>query len=201
MKSLDSRRGLMQAQSRPYIPDKRMSEYQYYEFWVAQFPAKEKDELLVRLMAGEDAVLGAELRSRFNCSRVGSSPVPEAPRRTVRELLAAAKAFREQRQREEARKAAEERERRQHLAAIAWQKHLDALTGRGPELWTQVEELVATKLPKSYDLAVQYLVDLRDLAVRKGAEADFSGRLAALREAHSRKPSFIRRLQDKGLGS
>jgi hypothetical protein len=55
-------------------------------------------------------------------------------------------------------------------------------------------------LPNGYDQAVQHLVDLRDLAVRKGAEADFSRRLALLRETHSRKPSFIRRLQDKGLG-
>ncbi len=51
------------------------------------------------------------------------------------------------------------------------------------------------------DLAVQHLLDLRDLAVRKGEETAFSGRLVALREAHSRKPSFIGRLQDKGLGS
>ena len=167
--------------------------------WVTQLPAKEKDELLVRLIVGEDAVLGAELRSRFNRSRADSSPVSEAPRRRVGELLAAAKAFREQRQRKEARKAAEEKARQQHLAAIARQKHLDALAGREPELWTKVEELVATKLPKSYDLAVQHLVDLRDLALRKGAEADFSRCLAALREAHSRKPSFIGRLQGKGL--
>jgi hypothetical protein len=91
----------MQAQSRPYIPDKRMSEYQYYEFQTADRRLSEK--------SGE--------------------------------------------------------------------------------------------LPKSYDLAMQHLVDLRDLAVRKGADADFSQRLALLREAHSRKPSFIGRLQDKGLGS
>jgi hypothetical protein len=169
--------------------------------WVAQLPAREKDELLVRLAAGEDAVLGAELRSRFNRSRADSSPVPEVARRTVGALLAAAKAFRERHQREEARKAAEEKMRTENLAAIARQKHLAALAGREPELWTQVEELVATKLPKSYDLAVQHLVDLRDLVVRKGEEADFVGRLAALCEAHSRKPAFIRRLQDEGLGS
>jgi hypothetical protein len=169
--------------------------------WVAQLPAKEKDELLVRLAAGEDAVLGAELRSRFNRSRADSSPVPEVARRTVGALLAAAKALRERHQREEARNAAEEKMRTENLAAIARQKHLDALAGREPELWTQVEELVATKLPKSYDLAVQHLVDLRDLVVRKGEEADFVGRLAALCEVHSRKPAFIRRLQDKGLGS
>jgi len=169
--------------------------------WVAQLPAREKDELLVRLVAGEDAVLGAELRSRFNRRRADSSPVPEVPRRRVGELLAAAKAFRERRQREEARKAAEEKTRQEHLAAIARQKHLDALAGQEPELWTQVEELVATKLPKSYELAVQHLVDLRDLAVSKDEEAAFSRRLAVLREAHSRKPTLIGRLRDKGLCS
>jgi hypothetical protein len=167
--------------------------------WVAQLPVKEKDELLVRLMAGEDAVLGAELRSRLNRSRADSSPAPEVPRRTVGELLAAAEAFRAQRQREEARKAAEEKARQEHLAAIARQKHLDALAGREAHLWTKVEELVATRLPKSYDLAIEHLVDLRDLAARKGEQAGFSRHLTNLREAHARKPSFIGRLHDRGL--
>jgi hypothetical protein len=40
-------------------------------------------------------------------------------------------------------------------------------------------------------------VDLRDLAVRKSEEADFSRRLAMLRETHARKPSFIGRLREK----
>ena len=63
----------------------------------------------------------------------------------------------------------------------------------------RVEELIATKLPKSYDLAVQHLADLRDLAVRNGGEAEFSRRLAMLRLAHSRKPTFTGRLQQQGL--
>ena len=98
-------------------------------------------------------------------------------------------------------KQPKEKARQEHLAAIAGQKHLDALAGQEPELWTQVEELIATKLPKSYDLAVQRLVDLRDLAVSKDEEAAFSRRLTVLREAHLRKPAFIGRLQDEGLGS
>src|ERR1039457_1807408 len=36
-------RGLMQAQSLPYIPDKRMSEYQYYEFQTADRRLSEKE--------------------------------------------------------------------------------------------------------------------------------------------------------------
>lgn len=169
--------------------------------WVAQLPAKEKDDLLLRLMAGEDAALGAEIRARFNHSRVESSPAPEVPCRTVGELLAAAEAFRSKRQRKEARRAAEEKDRAERLAAIARQKHLDALKGREPELWAEVEQLVATKLAKSYDLAVQHLVDLRDLAVREGEEEKFSRRLARLREAHARKPALIGRLQERGLSS
>ena len=168
--------------------------------WVAQLSAQEKDDLLVRLMTGEDPAIGAELRSRFNRSRSQSSPLPELPRRTVRHLLAAAEAFTGQRERKEARQAAEAKARQERQAALARQKHLDSLVGQESELWAKVKELVATKLPKSYDLAVQHLVDLRDLAVRKGVETDFSRHLALLREAHSRKKqSLIRRLQEKGL--
>ncbi len=168
--------------------------------WVAQLSAQEKNDLLVRLMTGEDPGVGVELRSRFNRSRSQSSPALEVRRRTVGQLLAAAKAFTAQRERGEARRAVEAKERQERLAALARQKHLDSLVGQDSELWTKVEELVTTKLPRSYDLAVQHLVDLRDLAVRKGVETDFSRRLALLREAHSRKKqTFIRRLQEKGL--
>jgi len=97
------------------------------------------------------------------------------------------------------RRAAEEKARQEHLAGIARQKHLDALAGRESELWTKVEELVATTQPKNYDPAAQHLVDLRDLAVRKGEEAGFSRRLGVLREAPSRKTTFVGRLRDKGL--
>lgn len=167
--------------------------------WVALLPAKEKDELIVRLMAGEEVGIGAELRARLGRSQAASAPTPQAPRRTVRQLLAAAEAFRERRKQAKARKAAEEKSRREHAAAVAREKHLDGLAGREPELWAKVEELVATKLPKSYDLAVQHLADLRDLAKRTGAEADFFRRAALLREAHARKQTLIERLRNKGL--
>ena len=76
---------------------------------------------------------------------------------------------------------------------------MDTLAGREAELWAKVEELVATRLPKSYDLAAQNLVDLRDLAVRKGEGDDFSRQLAVLCEAQGRKATFIGRLRQKGL--
>ncbi len=81
---------------------------------------------------------------------------------------------------------------------IARAQHLDALAGREPAIWSQVEGLIASKQPKSYDHAVTLLVDLRDLAARKGG-ADFHRRVDELRAAHARKPTLIDRLQKAGL--
>ena len=167
--------------------------------WVGQLPVEEKDQLLVRLMTGENTGVGAELCARFLHSRAAKSPVPDAPRRTAGQLLAAAEDFRIKREGEEARKEAEEIARQERRAATARRKHLDALVGRESELWTKVDELVATKLSKSYDVAVQHLVDLHDLALRQDEEADFSRRLGAFRTAHSGRSALVRRLRDKGL--
>ena len=65
-------------------------------------------------------------------------------------------------------------------------------------LWKKVEELIATKLPKSYDQAVEVLVDLRDLAARNEG-ADFGRRLEELRAEHDRKRTLIERLHQEGL--
>jgi hypothetical protein len=167
--------------------------------WVASLSARDKDAMLVRVMEGEGPHIGMDLCSQFSRHRAARNPVAEPARRTVAELLTAAKTWGEKRRGDEARKAAEEKARRQHLEAIAREKHLDSLAGRIPEVWAKIEELVASRQPKSYDLAAQHVVDLRDLAARQGGEADFRQRLAALREAHVRKQTFIARLRDKGL--
>jgi hypothetical protein len=62
-----------------------------------------------------------------------------------------------------------------------------------------VETLISTKQPKSYDQAVRLLIDLRDLATRKGKMVEFKARLDALRAAQTRKLSFIERLRRAGL--
>jgi hypothetical protein len=54
------------------------------------------------------------------------------------------------------------------------------------------------KWPKKYDLAVQRLVDLRDVAVRCGSEPDFARRLALLRTRYTAKPSLADRLSKNG---
>ncbi len=78
-------------------------------------------------------------------------------------------------------------------------KHLDKITGRAPQFWSEVEALISSKLPKNYDFAVELLVDLRDLASRNGKTDEFRARIDAVSMAHSRKPSFIERLRKAGF--
>ena len=63
---------------------------------------------------------------------------------------------------------------------------------------TEVDTLIAAKQPKSYDLALKLLVDLRDLAA-SGKGDDFGPRIETLRQSHARKPAFIERLNKAGL--
>jgi hypothetical protein len=104
--------------------------------------------------------------------------------RTVSELLAAAETHRAERQQEQQRKAALEEEQRKRMAAIAREKHLDSLKGQAEKIWTTVEALVATRLLKTRDLAVQHLIDISDLATREGSQADFRTCFERFRGGH-----------------
>jgi GTP1/Obg family GTP-binding protein len=117
----------------------------------------------------------------------------------VGELLQSAKEYAEKRRQLTAKKAAEEKARREREAAILRAKHLDKIAGHETQLWNEVETLVSSKLPKNYDSAVEVLVDFRDLAVRHGKTGEFQERVDSIRAAHSRKPSFIERLRKAGL--
>lgn len=162
--------------------------------WIAKLPSMEKDEVLTRLVVDGEQTLVSELHQRFLKTRSGAAPNLSSSRRTVAELIQSAEAHCKKRKRLEAEKRAQEKARRDREAAIARKKYLDKLAGREPKLWAEVETLVSTKQPKSYDAAVQLLVDLRDLDAR-ATGGDFQGRLAELRTTHARKPSFIERLQ------
>jgi hypothetical protein len=79
--------------------------------WVVRLPAAEKDDLLRRLISGEEALLGRELQRRFRVEQAAARGQDAAaagpPRRTVRQLLAAWGGLKE----EEQRREAEERQR------------------------------------------------------------------------------------------
>jgi hypothetical protein len=165
--------------------------------WVGKLPTKDKDELITNLVVDADNAQIGELLQRFLKDRAGNGG-PTTTGRTAGQLLRAAEAYTTERRRIEAEKRAKEKARREREAAIAREKHLDSLVGREAKLWTEVDGLVATKQPKNYDQAVKILVDLRDLAAR-GKGSDFGLRIEALRQAQSKKPSFIERLRKAGL--
>ncbi len=167
--------------------------------WISSLPVSKKDEMLVRLMAGEEVKIGMELQSQFQRLRHASQSTATMKPRTVGELLAAAEMYREARGQEQQRKAALEKGRRQRRAAIAREKHLNALKGRAETIWTTVETLASSRLPKNYDLTMEHLLDLRDLAERESRQADFTKRLAEFRDGHAAKRSLIDRLAKAGL--
>jgi hypothetical protein len=165
--------------------------------WVGKLPVKDKDELITNLVIDDDHAQIAELLQRFLKERAGSTG-PATPGRTVGQLLRAAADYTTERQRIEAEKRAKAKALRDREAAIAREKHLDGLVGQEDRLWAEVDGLVATKLPKSYDPAVKVLLDLRDLLARKPG-GDFGRRIQALRQVHAKKRTFIERLGKAGL--
>ncbi|MDA8217233.1 MAG: hypothetical protein M0Z94_06395 [Dehalococcoidales bacterium] len=170
--------------------------------WLRELPEGEKDALLLRLVVDGDTHVKAELTHCLQRTKAGADGTTAgvlARGRTVRELLKAAEEQAERQRHEEAVRAAEERERQEREAARERARHLDGLVGREAELWRSVETLVEAKKAREYDLAVQQLRDLRDLAVRADKMNEFAARLADLRIRHARKPTFLQRLDKANL--
>jgi len=164
--------------------------------WITSLPAEQKDALLAQVAAGEGAQVRALLLRRF---RTASSSPPAAPARTAAELWQAAG------NRKAARAKAAERSQRQAEArsaaaqAAAHAKHLDQLATQTEAAWEKVAELIQTKRPRDYDLAVLLLRDLQALADRQEDPAAFRKRFGELRAQHQRKPSLLDRFDHAGL--
>lgn len=167
--------------------------------WLAKLPAGEKDDLLVRVIAGGTAV-ASEIIQRMRRERgsAGDTGKVAPKRRTVAKLLQEAERAADEHRRVAAERKSQEKARREREAADARARHLDKLAGSEPVLWKRVDDLIATKQPKRYDEAVGLLTDLRDLAARKDV-ADFLRRIKSLYAEHTRKSTLIERLQKAGL--
>lgn len=160
---------------------------------IEELPAVEKDALLLRVLRGDGMHLRAELVRRFRPEANGTTATVDAPR-TVAELLEAASARRDMRQRLAAQKRAEERARREREAAIAHEKRLEALALREDEAWREVHELIEARKAADYDAAVRLLTDLRAVGIREGRSDAFDQRVRELRERHRKKVSLLERL-------
>ncbi len=98
-----------------------------------------------------------------------------------------------------AEKAAAEKKRIEKERAVAREKYLDDLAQKANKVWLNVEDLISTKQPARYDEAVKLLVDLRDLAARRGKIKDFLLRHRELCEKHAKKPSLLQKIEKVGL--
>ena len=172
-----------------------------FQKWVSRLPTGEKNELLARLRMEDDGLLGLELQQRMHreLGTDGSSAAFQKQRRTVAELLASGEQIAEERRSVAEERAARDQAKREREVAKARKKRLDALSGKEPALWDEVERLIAAKQQKSCDRAIALLRDLRDLAARSDG-SDFSFRLEALREEHRRKYKLVERLDEVARG-
>ncbi|PWU51619.1 hypothetical protein DLJ47_21010 [Micromonospora sp. S4605] len=168
--------------------------------WVVGLPAQDKDTILTDLITGGDSHLRSRLLRRYRDEHPADASTPTSTR-TSGQLLAIAAGLRAERQRRDAEQRERDRVRRERSAAAARQRLLDTLAVDQPAAWRRVDELIARKKPREYEIAVQLLVDLRDLGERDGDTASFRGRLAELRAVHARKPSLLERLNLAGLGT
>jgi hypothetical protein len=166
--------------------------------WVASVPVQEKDALLARVAAGEGAQVQALLLRRF---RASGDAAPAAPARTAAELYEAAADRAEARAQAAEQRRREEEARRRTARAAHYAKHLDQLATRTEAAWARAAELIETKRPRDYDLAVSLLRDLQALAERQEDPAPFRKRFGELRAKHQRKPSLLDRFDQAGLPS
>lgn len=150
-----------------------------------------KTGLLVRLFEGDPHV-AIELRSMIQGHDEDS--VAAAEPRTAGELLERAEAIRLARQEAEAEAAEAQRRLRKEQEELVRRIHLQAVGRRGDRVWDEIEADIARRNAAGYNAAVELLLDLQEIAESDGTTEEFAVRLNAIRQRHSAKGGFIKRL-------
>nr|WP_320015757.1 hypothetical protein [uncultured Desulfobacter sp.] len=182
------------AEQKPVQNDQKL------KVWIDGLPNSEKDTIIFRLINNNDPHIGNELLQRFQktLSRKDTQNNEKASR-TVLKLLQKTETYTEEKHRQIAEQKAKEKARKEKEAAIVRQKYLDGLAGRENETWKKVDALILTRTPKGYDEARTLLIDLKDLAKKNNTTSLFKSKLMAIRKNHSRKSSFINRIDSDSL--
>lgn len=157
--------------------------------WLAALSVKEKDAWLRRAVDEPDVALGGELLRAFQATTKGEHSAP----RTVGDLRALADTRRVEREKAQAARA----RKAKAAADAARQRHLTKLARDVEGAWAKLEKLVEAS---DYHVAVTLAVDLRDLATRDAALADFARRFGALRKRQVRRRGFFDRWKRKEDG-
>ena len=167
--------------------------------WVADRSGAEKDAWLTSLILNDRSHSLAALRQRIERELNPAVGAGSCERRTVAELQESANALRGKRKSREAAERAAKEAREAAAAAKRRQVYLASLRGRDKELWHQVDNLAGLRNAAAYKEAVERLLDLRDLAMEAGSDADFMERLQGFRLEHGSKSALMRRLDEARL--
>lgn len=166
--------------------------------WIAALPAADKDKFLIMVADGEGPQVQALLLRRFRGSSLTQSTTGSSAR-TAAQLWAAAGARKAAHEEAKAQARRAEEERQAAAKAAAYGKRLDHLATRAEAAWQEAADLIETKKPRDYDLAVSLLRDLSALARREGEHDSFTSRFLELRARHERTPSRQERFDKAGL--
>lgn len=161
-----------------------------FKVWINGLSDQEKTELLLEIVAGDSAIalqLQAHLRQKF-VSVPEPSPVSNADRRSFSELQELAKTQHADRLAKE--KAAAKAKRH---------KYLESLKPQRTQIWQTIRDLISRKQAQAYDQAVQYLVDLRDLAALEGDLSIFQAQIRQIQIDYSRCHGLLKRINDANL--
>ena len=162
--------------------------------WVRGLPANEKDDLLIDFLSESSERCRLELLHRFQRENAVAANHGAIERRTVKDLLTAARVRADERARQLSAKRAADAARKKAKDEADRALYLEGLAKREKAVWKQVEAYIQKRQPKDYDRAVLLLADLHDLAIRQEDETGFQLTMEELRKRHAAKESFLRRL-------
>jgi hypothetical protein len=158
--------------------------------WVTLLPTDRRTEYLIRLARHEPGLsrlLVKELRELSQNGQDNSGAMrPMDEHVTYATLLAESRAMRAQLEREK-----REQER------LTRQRQLQQIHDHQNECWHQVELAVARGSGAGYDEAARLLSELREVADRFQELRQFHERFHAWVRPHLRRPTFVKRLQDR----
>jgi hypothetical protein len=167
--------------------------------WVRGLPANEKENLLIDFLSASGDRCRLELLQRFQRENAVAASHSVIERRTVKDLLTAARVRADERAKQLSAKRAADAARKKAKDEADRTVYLEGLAKREKAVWKQVEEYVEQRQPKAYERAVILLVDLHDLAVRQGDETGFQLTMEELRQTHAAKGAFLRKLAKANL--
>ncbi len=146
----------------------------------------ECDAYLLRLLQGESN-LSVKLKQQLSAS-IATIPEISQPRRTIEQIFQA-----------EAEESGRAEQIEQEAAITNRKQELNDLSSRESQAWEEVDTLINKAQGKTYDLAVDLLDKLRDLAADRNQFVSFQKRLDRIYETYGNRKVLIQRLKKVGL--